>query len=296
MEFLIKTDLKTIPENIEFNFDELKAELIESLSYYNSLVVTEGSIKEAKADKAKLNKLRTAVEDKRKEIKKRCLAPYENFEKQCKEIVALIDGPIKSIDGQITVFDQKLQDEKWEQISAYYQAEVKELISVVPLEKIISPKWKNKTESLETICNGIGDTLERIRTELDALSNCPAEFLDQIRDVYLRKYSLAEARAEYKRLEERKKQLAEMEAEKQRRAAEAEAARIEASKQKPKEVPTPEPEPVKVADTPTPAPVEPTEKPAAKYRVRFEVTGDKTQIVALKEFMTRNNISYEVVK
>ena len=167
MEFLIKTDLKTIPEKIDFNFEEMKAELSEKLAAYNALVVTEDSIKSAKADKANLNKLRTAVEDKRKEIKKLCLAPYEVFEKQCKEIVALIDQPIKSIDGQIAVFDQKLQDEKWEQISGYYKAEVKELISVVPLEKIVSPKWKNKTESLETVCNGIGDTLDRIRTEND---------------------------------------------------------------------------------------------------------------------------------
>lgn len=286
MEFLIKTDLKTIPERIDFNFEEMKSELSEKLATYNALVVTEDSIKSAKADKANLNKLRTAVEDKRKEIKKLCLAPYEGFEKQCKEIVALIDQPIKSIDGQIAVFDQKLQDEKWEQISGYYKAEVKELISVVPLEKIVSPKWKNKTESLETVCNGIGDTLDRIRTELETLDeSCPEEFRAQVKDVYLKKYSLSEARQEYKRLEERKRQLAEMEARK-----------IEASKQKPAEVPTPAPEPVQIAETPAPEVVETTSKPAPLYSVAFRVKGDKAQIVALKEFLNRNNISYEVIK
>ena len=73
MEFLIKTDLNAIPQAIDFNFEEMKAELTEKLTAYNALVVTEDSIRDAKADKAKLNKLRTAVEDKRKEVKKLCL-------------------------------------------------------------------------------------------------------------------------------------------------------------------------------------------------------------------------------
>lgn len=295
MEFLIKTDLKTIPEKIDFNFEEMKSELSEKLATYNALVVTEDSIKSAKADKANLNKLRTAVEDKRKEIKKLCLAPYESFEKQCKEIVSLIDQPIKSIDGQIAVFDQKLQDEKWEQISAYYQAEVKELLPVVPLEKIVSPKWKNKTESLETVCNGIGDTLDRIRTELETLDeSCPEEFRAQVKDVYLKKYSLSEARQEYKRLEERKRQLAEMEARK-----------IEASKQKPETVPVPETAPVPEVSSPEVAPVPETEKITYEkpqviagpiFQASFTVKGTKEQIVLLKEFMQKNNINYEVIK
>ena len=75
MEFLIKTDLSVMPEKIDFNFDEMKTELSEKLEKYNALVVTEDSIKDAKSDRANLNKLKTAIDDKRKEIKKLCLAP-----------------------------------------------------------------------------------------------------------------------------------------------------------------------------------------------------------------------------
>lgn len=284
MEFLITTDLSTLPESIDFNFDDMKNELSVKLENYNALVVTEDSIKEAKSDRANLNKLKTAIEDKRKEVKKLCLAPYESFEKQCKEIVALIDAPIKSIDGQIAVFDQKLQDEKWEQISAYYQSEVKELLPVVPLEKIVSPKWKNKTESVENVCNGIGDTLERIRAELESLENTPEEFRAQVKDVYLKEFSIVQARQEYKRLDERKKQLEEMERRK-----------IEASKQKPETVPTPA-----VAPDPVPAETPVAEKPKLVevpiYSASFKVKGTKEQLIALKQFFTENNINYEVIK
>ena len=104
MEFIMSTDLTTaLPKEIGFNFEELKAELAEKLDYYNNLVVTEDTIKEGKAEKAKLNKLREAVESKRKEIKKECMAPYTDFEAKVKELVAMIDAPVAAIDGQLKV-------------------------------------------------------------------------------------------------------------------------------------------------------------------------------------------------
>ena len=115
-----------------------------------------------------------------------------------------------------------------------------------------------------------------------------------LKDVYLKKFSLAEARQEYKRLEERKRQLAEMEARK-----------IEASKQKPETVPVPETAPVPEVSSPEVAPVPETEKiPYEKpqviaepiFQASFTVKGTKEQFVLLKEFMQKNNINYEVIK
>ena len=112
--------------------------------------------------------------------------------------------------------------------------------------------------------------------------------------MYLKKYSLAEARQEYKRLEERKRQLAEMEARK-----------IEASKQKPETVPVPETAPVPEVSSPEVAPVPETEKipyekpqviAAPIFQASFTVKGTKEQFVLLKEFMQKNNINYEVIK
>ena len=58
MEFVVKTDLENqLPSVIDFNFEEIKAELTEKLSQYNNLIVTEDSIKSAKSDKESLNKL-----------------------------------------------------------------------------------------------------------------------------------------------------------------------------------------------------------------------------------------------
>lgn len=292
MEFIMKTDLKQMPDKIEFNYEEMKAEFSKKLVHYNTLVVTEDSIRDAKADKAALNKLKEAIETRRKEIKKTYLLPYENLEKQCKELVAMIDAPVKSIDGQIAVFDQKLQDEKWKQISEYYNTEVKELKDLVPLEKIVSSKWKNKGESLESVNNGIGDTLERIRGELETISTLHSEFEQQIKDVYLDDYNLSKALMEQKRLEDRKRQLEEMERQKEERRQEEQqrAAQnvsepvIEAKKESP----------VQAVAEDTPA--TPTAPITSKYSATFKVTGTQTQLQALATFMKKYNINYEVIK
>lgn len=302
MEFIMKTDLKQLPDKIEFNYEEMKAEFSKKLVHYNTLVVTEDSIRDAKTDKAALNKLKEAIDTRRKEIKKLYLLPYENLEKQCKELIAMIEAPIKSIDSQIAVFDQKLQDEKWEQITAYYNAEVKELKELVPLEKIVSSKWKNKTESLESVNNAIGDTLERIRGELETVSTLRSPYEQQIKDVYLNDYNLSKALMEQKRLEERQKQIEEMERQKEERrkqAEEAERKRQEEQQRAAQNVSEPVIEakkesPVQAVTEDTPA--TPTAPITPKYSATFKVTGTQTQLQALAAFMKKYNINYEVIK
>ena len=281
MEFIMKTDLKQMPDKIEFNYEEMKAEFSMKLVHYNTLVVTEDSIRDAKADKAALNKLKEAIETRRKEIKKTYLLPYENLEKQCKELVAMIDAPVKSIDGQIAVFDQKLQDEKWKQISEYYNTEVEELKDLVPLEKIVSSKWKNKGESLESVNNGIGDTLERIRGELETIENLHTEFEHQIVDAYLKDYNLSRALQEQKRLEEQKRQIEAMEAKK-----------VAQQQTVIKSAPQPAAPPV----VETPAASEPPTHSEPLYSATFKVSGTEAQLQALAAFMKKYNINYEVIK
>lgn len=94
-------------KEIKWNNEELKAEIAEKMQEYKSLVFTEETMKDAKADRAKLNKLKTAFEDERKRIKKLCMEPYETFEKQVKEVIALIEEPIRLIDQQIKEVEER---------------------------------------------------------------------------------------------------------------------------------------------------------------------------------------------
>ncbi|MCM1007773.1 MAG: DUF1351 domain-containing protein [Ruminococcus flavefaciens] len=69
MELILKSTEISIPQEIE-NLEQLKAEIAPKMEQYRSLVVTEESVRSAKADRAKLNKLKKAVEDQRISIKK----------------------------------------------------------------------------------------------------------------------------------------------------------------------------------------------------------------------------------
>lgn len=62
---------------------------------------TPDSLADAKRDKARLNKLRRSIEERRKEIRRTCLEPYTRVEPQFKELTAMVDHPLSCIDAYI---------------------------------------------------------------------------------------------------------------------------------------------------------------------------------------------------
>ena len=283
MDFKIKTDLSVLPKVIEFNHEELKKFLIEKTSKYNSLVVTEDNIKSAKEDKAKLNKFKTAIENERKRIKKQCLQPYEEFERKCKEIVALIDKPIISIDTQIKAFDDEEKERKYKALQQYFDDNAKELLEIITLDQIINPKWANKGEKLLDLTQQIYDRLDKIRQDLKVIGGLKSPYESQMKDIYLKTFDVSKALAEQSRLEEQDRKLAEIK-EKQ------EQNRSQASK-----------EPARaLAEPVTSIKAESNEiTPVKTERVVsgiFKVIAEPSKIKALAAFMRENGIKFEVVK
>ena len=72
--------------------------------------------KSAKSDKATINKKKKALNDKKVEVKKEYISPLENFEKQVKELVEIIDKGVNNIDTQVKDFEKKEVDEKLKDI------------------------------------------------------------------------------------------------------------------------------------------------------------------------------------
>ena len=169
MEFKIyNPDENSFIQAIEWNNEEIKAELKEKLELYKNLVYTDEQISEAKADRAKLNKFVTALEDKRKELKKTCLAPYEKFEKQVKELVFMINEPIALIDTRVKSFEEEKKNKKLEEIKAYYTGLDTDFPS---FEQIYNPKWLNASVSMASIKKDIDTRLGEINKELEILEN-----------------------------------------------------------------------------------------------------------------------------
>lgn len=267
--------------NINFNYDELKQELAVRLDKYRNLVYSEDSIKEAKADRATLNKFKNAIEERRKEIKKQCMAPYEEFEKKIKDIVAMIDEPILAIDGQIKEYDRIKKEEKQDAIKQFYTDKVADLKDLVPFDKVFNPRWLNATYKETDIQKEITDLFIKVEDDMKVISELQSEYELQIKDIYLREFDLTAALQEKKRLEEQSAKMAEYNRQQEERKRQAQESQTEVTR--PQSSIKPE---NKVVLTPG---VEPDDK---MFMLDFRVWATTEQLRALKQFLVDNGIKY----
>lgn len=272
------------PEVIDFNFEELKEEITNKSALYKNMVYTDETIKDAKSDRALLNKFKTALEDKRKEVKKQCLEPYNQFEKQIKELVAIIDEPVKLIGEQITEFEDREKAEKHEQIIELFNKAGFQ--SFVTLEQIYDPKWLNKSVSLKSIEEELTNTVYRIGHDVTTI-NSLKEYSFEALEHYKKTLDLAGAIAEGQRLADIQKRKLEHEAEVKAREDLAkkqaeERAKAEASLHE---------EPEEIAQE------EPQQAVEVKRQwIKFVALLSKDDALALKEFCDNRGIEIKSIK
>lgn len=317
-------------QHIEWNAEEIRKQVSVMMSAYTDVTYTEDTMKSAKDDRATLNKFKKAIEDRRKEVKKKCMEPYEQFEREVKEVVALIDEPIQMIDNQIKEYEERLKAEKKEQIKAAYDKAIGELEADLPFERVFDVRYLNATFALAKAITEIQEKIEKVKTDLMTIDGLDSKHKLNVRDVYMRTLDLSQAMAEDRRLRELEERLeadrrAKEEAERKRKEAEAakreeaERQRAEAERkaqQEPAEVkavqesarPTqPESEMGKAissiehqaftqatqeARTEATAPAPEKEPEIKRYKATFWCKGTLEQIKALGDYMRANNIEF----
>ena len=274
------------PEVIDFNFEELKEEITNKSALYKNMVYTDETIKDAKSDRALLNKFKTALEDKRKEVKKQCLEPYNQFEKQIKELVAIIDEPVKLIGEQITEFEDREKAEKHEQIIELFNKAGFQ--SFVTLEQIYDPKWLNKSVSLKSIEEELTNTVYRIGHDVTTI-NSLKEYSFEALEHYKKTLDLASAIAEGQRLADIQKRKLEHEAEVK--------AREELAKKQAEERAKAETEANLHEESEEVAQEEPQQAVEIKRQwIKFVALLSKDDALALKEFCDSRGIEIKSVK
>ena len=277
-----------LPKQIGFNVDELKPWIEESIAKYQNMVVTADTIKDAKDDRARLNKLRSSIEDERKRIKKEWNKPYTAFEKKVKSLVGLIDKPIENIDGQLKTYEDHRKQEKQAAIQALFDENVKDLEGLITLDRIENPKWLNVSFKENAIEEEMVAALNEIRGNRCLIPDICPGYEDYAMDYYLKTLDIVATKAEYDRYKSVQEKIAaerkareaakqkELEAKAQRKAKEAEKAQQQ--------------------DQPTakaqPTPKAPQEAEEAIYQLDFRVWGTADQMKALKAFMKAQNIKF----
>lgn len=168
MELNITNRQLELPAEIS-NLEEFRQSLVPKLEFYKSLVVTEDSVKSAQSNKSDLNKFKKVIDDRRKEIKKAYLEPYEALESECKQLISLIDEPIKAIDDQLKAFDEVKIQQKKAVLEEYFGAE--NTFDFIILDDVLNSKWKNKTEKIDSLKAEISAKLSAIKTDFEYLKN-----------------------------------------------------------------------------------------------------------------------------
>lgn len=191
-------------KSIGWNKDEIKKAVISITEQYKGLAYTEEQLQEAKADRAKLNAMKKDISDRRIQVKNALLEPYEKFDAEVKEVVALIDEPIAMIDEQIVAYEERTKEEKRQGLEKFFAENRADLPELITFDKIFNPKWLNKTASLSYCKKEIKKAIENITTDLTAIrSSLSGKYSVYAEEYYLkREMNLSKALSEANRIQE----------------------------------------------------------------------------------------------
>lgn len=283
MEF--KIEEYQLPAEISFNFEELKTELSDKVKKYELMTYTDDQIKEAKADRANLNKLKKALNDERIRREKDYMIPFNEFKAKINEIIGIIEKPIAVIDAQIKAADEKKKEAKQLEIGSLFVT--KRFPSWVKINMIQDNTWLNATTSMKQIEDNLDGWLNRIETETKTIESLP-EFGFEAMEIYRQTLDINRAIAEGQRLadiQRRKKEEEARKAEEAAKRAQEEAAAAEQAAQQAGEEMAAGYE----------AGIEekkPTNTLGATW-INFRAFLTIDQATALREFFIQNNIDFE---
>lgn len=266
-------------EKIKWNNEEIKKEVAQKLEYYKNVVYDETEIKEAKKDRASLKKFVEALENKRKEIKKQCLAPYEDFEKEEKEIIAMFSEATSSIDSQIKNFEQAKKDKKLDEIKGLFvSAEFPDWVS---FEQIFDERWLNVSVSLKNIETQINNAREQIDKDLEMLRVLP-DFAFEAEQIYKTTFNIQKAITDAKVAFEIQKRKEKYEAE-QKQALQEQKNQDEQT----------EPAPILIDEQPAITEIKHEEPKKTWLSFKANLTVDDA--LALREFFNSRNIEFQSI-
>lgn len=293
-------------EKIGWNKEQITSAVANIISQYTGLTYTEEQIKEAKKDRAILNAMKTDISNRRIQVKKELMAPYNVFEAEVKEVVAMIEKPIEMIDKQLVEYEEKQKEEKKNELESFFNENIGGLEGALTFDMIFNTKWLNKTSSIKSCKDEISKEIETANNDLMYIdSNIPEKYAAYARDFYLRKNrNLSTVLREVARMEEidrkaEEEKVAKLEAEKARREQE-EALKAQneiksESFQEPNNtIKEDKKEPVQREKEECMTHNEHSKDHIDEkiYKTSFTIYGTKSQILSVRDFMDANNIEY----
>lgn len=166
----IKAEIKGISE-IEDNIQDVKDYALKLSKYYSLKQFDEETLKNAKTEKAEVNKFKDKVAEFRKSITKRYNEPLEKFLDEAKSTEKILRETYDNINNQIAIYETKQKQEKEETIKAYfYEYCESKNIDFVDYEKAninvtLSASLKSLKEKAKDFVDKIVDDINLINSQ-----------------------------------------------------------------------------------------------------------------------------------
>lgn len=267
---------------IEERLQLIKAEIDAKTQHVLALDCNDATVKAIKSLRADLNKDFSELEEKRKEVKRAVMSPYERFEEVYTECVTNIYKQTDAIlKGRIAIVENAIKANKEKEIRAYYDEYAESLgIDFVPYEK--SGITVTLSASTKKLKEQVAAYLDRIADELKLIGTQPQDLQPEILVEYKRTVNVAYS---IQTVIERKKAIEE-EAERARQQAEQQTIYEAAEARVDEAVESYGEEHQEAVAPPTVA--EAQEQPEKLYRVAFAVYGSFEGVKLVKNFLAND--------
>ena len=270
---------KQLPE-IEFKgYDDLKKQLEEDVSKYQNYIVTQDTLDFDTKLRAELNKKAKAIDDKRKEIETLISAPIKEFKNKCDVLKNLYVEVSKNIDIQIKKFEEDRKKIKRDEINQLIYKLSSELGLKDKYRELLEfdERYLNKTYSIEEVQKDLSSkiqillekqleeakNIEAIKKQIDIVNQNTKIKLDAEDFIQKLNYMsfqdiILEINAKSKKIEAQEKMIQQ----------DLKSNTINIPK-------------VEVKESEN------------IFEYKLKITGTKTQLITLRQFMEQNNITYE---
>ncbi|HJJ07626.1 MAG TPA: DUF1351 domain-containing protein [Clostridiaceae bacterium] len=270
----IEAHIKSVGE-IESNMKEVKSYVENLNNYYKNITFTEETIKEAKEEKAKINKFKKQVADYRKNIVTEYNKPIKIFEDTAKETENLLTDTYSTINVQVANFENKQKQLKEQEVKEYFEEyKTANNIDFIEYEKArinvtLTASMKSLKEQAKAFIDKIVDDLNLIKTQ-----EHKAEILVEYKQTLNVAQAITIVTNRFKAIEEEKK--------KQEQEKELQKFVVDTAKESDKYI----------EQTILNAPVI-EEKQEEILTLKFTVKGTRTKLRELKQFLENGGYEYE---
>ena len=211
-ELTVRVDRPVIPA-MRWNKEEVQQNLDEMLAAYTGRVYTPEAIKDAKADRAAVNKWEKQLGDALRAAKKLYTEPLDAFSQSIKTMQAQCKQVSGAIDTQVKAVEQAQREEKASTLRLVYRDCIGELEELIPFERLLDEHWLNKTFDLSQAEKDLRLKVETRRNELKLIRDTCGEDAEACTTEYLRNLCVNDALQERTRRRNAREALRKAEAE-----------------------------------------------------------------------------------